>query len=111
MSLNQFAIKHLTLSLEILLECGYAWGVFESCQPNSVLADLDGDGEKEILFASYDGCVHAFWLDKIEHGDWPFTVNQAFESILRFASEPLIADLDDDGRSEVLFTTWTQRGS
>lgn len=87
------------------------YNVIESCQPNPVLADLDGDGEKEILFASYDGRVHAFWLDKTEHGNWPFAVNQASEGILRFASEPLVADLDGDGRSEVLFTTWTQKGS
>ncbi|WP_419656791.1 hypothetical protein Dvar_59130 [Desulfosarcina variabilis str. Montpellier] len=87
------------------------YNVIESCQPNPVLADLDGDGEKEILFASYDGRVHAFWLDKTEHGGWPFTVNQASEGILRFASEPLVADLDGDGRSEVLFTTWTQKES
>ena len=83
----------------------------ESCQPNPVLADLDGDGIKEILFASYDGRVHAFWLDKTEHGNWPYAVNQATEDFLRFASEPLVADLDNDGRSEVLFTTWTQKGS
>ena len=28
----------------------------------------------EILFASYDGRLHAFWLDKSEHGSWPFSV-------------------------------------
>lgn len=83
----------------------------ENCQPNPVLADLDGDGEKEILFASYDGRVHAFWLNKTEHGNWPYAVNQATEGILRFASEPVVADLDNDGRSEVIFSTWTQKGS
>ena len=83
----------------------------ENCQPNPVLADLDGDGEKEILFASYDGRVHAFWLDKTEHGHWPYAVNRATEGILRFASEPVVADLDNDGRSEVIFSTWTQKGS
>lgn len=85
------------------------YNVIESCQPNPVLADLDGDGEKEILFASYDGRVHAFWLDKTEHGQWPYAVGA--EDNLRFASEPLVADLDNDGLSEVLFTSWTQKGS
>jgi hypothetical protein len=87
------------------------YNVIENSQPNPVLADLDGDGEKEILFASYDGRVHAFWLDKTEHGDWPYSVNHAAEGVLRLASEPLVADLDGDGRSEVIFSSWTQKGS
>lgn len=84
--------------------------VIESAEANPVLADLDGDGEKEILHASYDGRVHAFWLDRTEHGGWPFDVNLG-ESELRFASEPVVADLDGDGDAEVVFTTWTQKGS
>jgi len=84
--------------------------VIESAEANPVLADLDGDGAKEILHASYDGRVHAFWLDKTEHGNWPFDVN-VDSTVLRFASEPAVADLDGDGDAEVVFTTWTQIGS
>ncbi len=52
---------------------------------------------KEILYASYDGRVHAFWAgDKTEHGAWPFDVNLG-ATTLRFASEPVVADLDGDG--------------
>jgi uncharacterized repeat protein (TIGR01451 family) len=29
----------------------------------------------------------------------------------RFASEPVVADLNDDGKAEVIFTTWVQKGS
>lgn len=83
----------------------------ESAQPNPVAADLDGDGRLEILFASYDGRVHAFWLDKTEHGAWPYSVQRASENIIRFASEPAVVDLDNDGQAEVLFTSWTQKGS
>jgi len=39
------------------------------------VTDLDGDGKKEILYASYDGRMHAFWLDKTEHHDWPFSAS------------------------------------
>lgn len=84
--------------------------VIESAQANPVLADLDGDGTKEISYSSYDGRVHAFWLDRTEHGNWPFDVNLG-ESELRFASEPVVADLDGDGDAEVVFTTWTEKGS
>lgn len=85
--------------------------IIESAQPNPVVADLDGDGRLEILFSSYDGRVHAYWLDKTEHGNWPFSVYDANLGYLQFASEPVVADLDNDGRAEVLFTSWTEKSS
>ncbi|BDG05426.1 FG-GAP repeat domain-containing protein [Anaeromyxobacter oryzae] len=72
--------------------------------PNAVLADLDGDGKKEILFASWDGKVHAFGPDRKEHGAWPFTVPGP--GAIRFASEPAVVDLDGDGQAEVIFASW-----
>ena len=83
----------------------------ESNLPNPVVADLDGDGLMEIVYASYDGRVHSFWLDKTEHGNWPFSVNNQAEVFYRFASEPVIADLDNNGYAEVIFTSWTQKDS
>ena len=85
--------------------------LIESAQPNPVVADLDGDGKLEILYASYDGRMHAFWLDKTEHGAWPFSVYQPAEGFYRFASEPVVADLDNNGRAEVIFTSWAQIGT
>jgi len=84
--------------------------VIESVMPNPVLADLDGDGVQEILYASYDGRVHAYWLDKQEHHNWPFPVHATGPGI-RFASEPLVADLDGDGTAEVIFASWPEKGS
>ena len=74
--------------------------------PNPALADLDGDGRQEILFPCYDGKLHAYWLDKTEHGSWPYDVPGAG---IRFASEPVVADLDGDGHAEVIFTSWPQK--
>ena len=87
------------------------WTKIETVAPNPVAADLDGDGNKEILYASYDGRVHAYWLDKTEHGNWPYSVYQPNEGFIRFASEPAVADLDGDGKAEVIFASWTQKGS
>ncbi len=87
------------------------YNVIENAQPNPAVADLDGDGRMEIIYASYDGRVHAFWLDKTEHGNWPFSVYKPAEGFFRFASEPVIADLDDNGYAEVIFTSWTQKDS
>lgn len=85
------------------------YNVIESVQPNPVTVDLDGDGNLEILYPSYDGRVHAFWLDKSEHHNWPYHVYTG--GAYRFATEPTIADLDNDGYAEVIFASWVQKGS
>jgi len=87
------------------------YNVIESAMPNPVTMDLDGDGNLEILYASYDGRMHAFWLDKTEHDNWPYSIYHASEGFYRFASEPVVADLDNDGHPEVLFGSWVQKGS
>lgn len=83
----------------------------EHCQPNPVVADIDGDGLKEILFASYDGRVHSFWLNKTEHHNWPYSVTKNSEGYIRFASEPIVVDLDRDGKAEIIFTSWVEKKS
>jgi len=87
------------------------YNIIESCPPNPVVVDLDFDRKKEILFPSYDGRMHAFWLDKTEHHNWPHAVYNSSEGFYRFASEPVVADLDRDGCSEVIFTSWVQKTS
>lgn len=83
----------------------------ETAVPNPVVVDLDGDKFKEILYPSYDGRLHVFWLDKTEHGSWPYEVYHAAEGTMRFASEPAVADLDNDGKAEVIFASWVEKGS
>lgn len=87
------------------------YNLIESVHPNPVAADLDGDGKLEILYPSYDGRLHAYWLDKTEHGQWPYAVNQPSEGFFRFAGEPVVADLDNNGRAEVIFASWVQKGT
>jgi len=87
------------------------YDVIENNQPNPAVADLDGDGRMEIVYASYDGRVHAFWLDKTEHGDWPYAVYDSAEGVYRFASEPAVADLDGDGHAEILVASWPQKAA
>nr|QNO42339.1 hypothetical protein FCAILLLB_00004 [Methanosarcinales archaeon ANME-2c ERB4] len=53
--------------------------------------------------------MHAFWLDKTEHGNWPYSVYCASEGFYRFATEPVVADLDNDGNAEVIFGSWVQK--
>ncbi|MBN1979781.1 MAG: VCBS repeat-containing protein [Anaerolineae bacterium] len=85
------------------------YGIIESNMSNPVTADLDGDGNLEIMFSSYDGRVHAYWLDKTQHGSWPYDVHTG--GPYRFASEPAVADLDNDGHAEVIFGSWVRKGT
>jgi len=87
------------------------YNLIENNQPNPVAADLDGDGNLEILYPSYDGRLHAYWLDKSEHGEWPYSVYDPAEGFYRFASEPVVADLDGNGKAEVIFASWVQKGT
>ncbi len=86
------------------------YNIIQSYTSNPVVVDLDGDGEKEILFASYDGRLHAYWLDKTEKYNWPYDVSSTGPGI-RFASEPVVADLDNDGKAEVIFASWPENGN
>lgn len=87
------------------------YNVIESNHPNPAAADLDNDGVKEILYPSYDGRMHVYWMDKSEHGNWPYWVHQSGEGFFRFASEPVIADLDNNGYAEVIFASWVEKGT
>ena len=87
------------------------YNVIENVAPNPVVVDLDGDNINEILFPSYDGRLHAYWLDKSEHGSWPYSVYAADEGVFRFASEPVVADLDNNGTGEVIFASWPEKGA
>jgi hypothetical protein len=100
-----------TVPIDLGAPLSLDFDVIESASYNPAVADLDGDGEREILFSDFSGRVHAFWLDRTEHGVWPFRVWTPPVGHYRYASEPAVADLDADGDGEVLFATWTQKGS
>ena len=85
-----------------------SWKIAALKRANPVLVDIDGDGKKEILSSSYDGKLHCYWLDKREHGNWPFSITDPKEGRIRFASEPVVADLDNDGNLEVVIASWPQ---
>jgi hypothetical protein len=86
------------------------YNVIENSVSNAVIANLDPavSSHPEILYASYDGRVNAYWLDRTQHGNWPFKVPGTG---MRFAGEPVVADLNGDGYSEVIFTSWGEKAT
>ena len=69
---------------------------------NVAVGDLNGDGLKEILFPSYDGRLHAYWLDKTQHGAWPyFPVGEANGGL----GAPTVVNIYGDAELEVVIGT------
>lgn len=64
------------------------------------VADLDNDGQMEII-ASYDSLGIYIW----RQDGTPFTTNPFWGTgILRLASAPVVCDLNEDGKKEILFS-------
>ncbi|MBN1510011.1 MAG: S8 family serine peptidase, partial [Sedimentisphaerales bacterium] len=66
------------------------------------VGDIDGDGDYEVVAGSeMDGAVCAYHVEsgKIVDGNWPALVGGWYGYI---AAGPVLADLDDDGNSEIL---------
>jgi hypothetical protein len=70
--------------------------------PAPAIVDLQGDEALEILVSLNDYRMHAFGADKTSLWYYDYSDGQA----VSFASEPTVADLNQDGSPEVLFTTY-----
>lgn len=70
------------------------------------VADVDGDGLCEMLFASYNGKLHCFSLDGTEHGAFPFSLTKRTSALYEYATTPEVCDLDGDGSMEVVFASF-----
>jgi hypothetical protein len=71
--------------------------------PAPAVANLLGDARPEIVASLNDGFVYAFSPEGKRI--WRYDYRQGVDK--RFASEPVIVDLNDDGRPEVVFGTYS----
>jgi hypothetical protein len=65
------------------------------------LGDIDGDGYLEILFCG-DNKLYAYNYNGTPATDFPVTIDRT-ESVGSIYSAPVLADLDGDGKTEILF--------
>jgi hypothetical protein len=70
--------------------------------PAPAVADIQGDRKPEIVVSLNDGSMHALRADGKPL--WRFDYTRG--NPVMYASEPTIADLNQDGSPEVLFTTF-----
>lgn len=70
--------------------------------PAAATVDLQGDAKPEIVVSLNDGFMRAF--DAGGQPIWAFAYT--FGKSIMYASEPSIADLNQDGSPEVIFTTY-----
>jgi hypothetical protein len=70
--------------------------------PAAAVANILGDDLPEIIVSLNDGYMYAF--DAKRALLWRF--NYTFGHAIMFASEPVVADLNQDGSPEVLFSTF-----
>jgi len=71
-----------------------------------VISDIDGDGDIEILFNSYNGKVHCFRLDKKEPYAWPYSLMKRSNPMFQYASPVVCKDIDHDGKQEIIFASF-----
>lgn len=93
---GQFSFTH---------EGKYRWShSWHDGNAGAVVADIDGDGKKEALFASDAGVISVFDADK-GTPRWSFDARKHGASPGSITTAPLVADLDGDGKMEIVFAS------
>ena len=77
------------------------------------LADLDGDGDQEIIVGTYEtnGKMHVWHHDGTEMAGWPFTIPRGASSTSYVSSSPAVGDINGDGELEIVDGSCGQCGT
>ncbi len=84
---------------------GTSFGAFQMAPSSTVLADLDGDGDIEVIIMSNNDRIHVWQGDGTPVAGWPPAAPGG--SFYEFkVSTPAVADIDGDGDMEVVAEAW-----
>lgn len=75
-------------------------GFWDGIYPTPAVADLDGDGDLEIVYLGIDRCMYAWHHDGSLVNGWPYRFR-----VDGGLSSPAVGDLDKDGLSEIVVGT------
>jgi len=113
MSRITFAFKKLTKKRSGRLDKKWDFDAQSPISSSPIVADIDGDGNKEIIFGTKKGKL--FVLDTQAGIKWFYDSNENVdevelmfldvESASSIEAPPNVADLNGDGRNEVVFGT------
>jgi hypothetical protein len=75
-----------------------------------VIADVDGDGDDEIVIAANDGALHAFERNAKKTLGWPVRITMPTgDAAGPITDSPSTADLDGDSRADLVFSAGEPR--
>ncbi len=69
-------------------------------QSSPLMLDIDGDNQKEVIFAGFDGRLYVKSLDGQDKGGFPFQAGWFIEG------SPAVGDIDGDDTLDIVFGSW-----
>lgn len=90
-------IKKVRIDNDLLQ--GWPKRLEEPIYSSPLVADFDGNGDKEVFAATENGRLHLFDADGTIYPGWPISLPPGFSP---FDSTPAVFDLDQDGNMEII---------
>ena len=79
---------------------GFPYTTDSRIKSSPAVVDIDGGGDLEIVFGSYDGYLHV-----LNHNGSPVSGNWPFDAGDQIWASPAVADLDGDGAMEIVIVS------
>lgn len=82
---------------------GFPYSTEDRIWSSSITDDINGDGQKEVLFASYDHKLYLVNSSGNNQSGWPVTLQGSVYS------SPVVADINSDGIKEIIISDYSHK--